>query len=205
MLVVKRASRTLTPKELANSFKKFQQSKPTKLGEILHAHQGPLSTLIDGIMWSHRDQINQIFSSSGKSRFQDLEVYARCLYRYLGGSSPFAAPVKEFWSRQLEPDFTLPSDNKIRNFRLLMLRTFNLLIAENNASIRTKRKIYIPLFMLMHWSFKKGTDKHRENVEYLDENLADIVNSEEFAVVANKDRGRCEQLLDYLKEKVTGG
>ena len=61
-ITLKKANRALTPKELANSFKKFQQTKTTKLGEILHATKGELSELIDAIMHGHTAFINAIFS-----------------------------------------------------------------------------------------------------------------------------------------------
>ena len=128
----------------------------------------------------------QFSRKNGQKRFQPLEVYARCFYLFVDGGTVSPRAIKELWDRQVEEGYTLPSDHKIRIFRSLMRRTFNLLAAEANAGIRSKPSKFIPVFMLINWSYTKGSVKHQDHIDYLMENLCELVQSEEFADVGGE-------------------
>jgi hypothetical protein len=198
-LIFKKANRTLTQRELSESFKKFQQTKTTKLGEILHATKGVLSTRIEVMMLKHSVFINDIIPERSQKRFQPLQVYARCFYLFCEKDKKYTpALVKNFWDKQMDEHYTLPSKRKFNAFGARMTEVFNLFAA--NKDIRSKSSKFISLFCLMCWSSPQ--EHHEERIDYLKENLTEIVKMDGFANI-NGNHDAAASRLQFLKDEVS--
>lgn len=184
LVTLKRANRPLTPDELATSFKKFQQTKTTKLGEILHATKGVLTTTIDSMMTEHTILINKLYSTSSQKRFAHLSDYAKCLWCEINISNenlnagtvpvPKTKKVKDMWDKQLNEDYTPISQDKMTEFKHNMLYTLQILNSKNNDTMGQKTSKGIPIYMIMKWSATKGLEKQNEHRDYLKKSLASI-------------------------------
>jgi len=203
-IVNKTTNRTLTPEEILNSFNKFQQTKQTKLGEKLNGAgtTGSLSKAMDKIMDNHRVPIRKLFSLGIRQRFAPLEIYAKCFYYFRNGAEAKGenVAIQKMWVSQLQPDYVHPSANALSKFAKLMRMTLLALIDPRNAKVSHKRTKILQIFLLMNWSYPQ-TDNRDEHYEFICENFARLVASEDYSNVLGNHRGHVVH-FEFLKRKV---
>jgi len=199
------SNRTLTQPEISLSFAKFQLTKKTSLGEKLHSVRGVLTGRIEAMLLEHKESgiwADDVFKSTlAQKRFQPLEKYVRCFYLFCKNrDAGTTKSVTNFWGEQLQPGYTIPAESEFAAFGTRMTEVFSLFAA--NKDIRSKSSKIRSLFRLMCWSCQPQQQKHHQgHIDYLKENLTEIVKMDGFANI-NGNHNAAVVRLKFLKHQV---